>query len=59
MKDKAIAWLETVMNESGIFYFLPSNTINNYIHCYFKADGTHFCTFYRDAIEKVMEEEND
>lgn len=57
MKDIVIEWLEIVMNKSGIFYFKQNEKEPNLIDCYFKVDNTEFCTFYRDAIEKLIEME--
>lgn len=57
MQDKVMEWLDANMNKNDMFYFEQCHSNYNYIFCYFKQFDILFCTFYRDAIEELLEED--
>lgn len=55
-KDKVFEWLESNMNKDGLFNFEYSLVNNNHIYCFYKDSSCIFATFFRNEIEKLVEE---
>lgn len=56
-KDKVIEWLEQNMNKHDWFYYEYDPNIDNLINCYYKHNNRHFCVFYKNVIEELIEKE--
>lgn len=58
-ENQIIEWLQKHMNENDLFYFHQNDNNKNIIDCYFKCDDTHFCEFYKEKIERLINEQEE
>lgn len=58
-EQNIMEWLELNMNKDKLFYFHQNGGNKNIIDCYFKCDNTHFCEFYKNQIERLINEQEE